>query len=175
MTRITAISLAALTLAGCSLFTPQMQPPQVQLQGVVPDAIGLTEQTFRVVLNLSNPNDRELRVSEARVQLELEGMEMGEGTLVEPVRLPAMGDARVEALVTTDLVSRLPGILGWIASGDTALDYRVTGFVDVGMAGMLRINIDESGRLALPGAMPAEKDKTVSDGNRPAALQEITS
>jgi LEA14-like dessication related protein len=144
-----AILGLSLMLGSCALFVPELIPPKVELQSVALEQMTLSQQLFRVRLHLTNPNSTELRVSEAKLAVWLEEIEMGEGFTLAPLSIPAMGEATVEVQFATDLVKRAPEIWRWFASGDTELNYRVTGFIDIGGAGMVRINIDEAGRVSV--------------------------
>jgi LEA14-like dessication related protein len=136
-------------LTACSLFAPQLQPPEVLLRAVVLERLSFDEQHFRIRLRLRNPNERELRVAEARIRIRLEDVDLGEGFTLEPVSVPALGESDVEVRLATNLVAKVPEILGWLTSGDTQLDYRLTGFVDLGGVGMVRLDIDEVGQVQL--------------------------
>jgi len=144
-----AIFGLSLMLGSCALFVPELIPPKVELRAVVLERMTLSQQLFRVRLRLTNPNNTELRVSEARLTVWLEEIEMGEGFTLAPLSIPSMGEETVEVQFATDLMRRAPEIWGWFTSGDTELDYRVTGFIDIGGAGMVRLNIDEAGRVSV--------------------------
>jgi LEA14-like dessication related protein len=144
-----AIFGLSLMLGSCALFVPELIPPKVELESVAVEQMTLSQQLFRVRLHLTNPNNSALRVSEARLMVWLEAVEMGEGSILAPLSIPAMGEATVEVQFATDLVRRAPEIWRWFASGDTELNYRVTGFIDIGEAGMVKLNIDEAGRVTV--------------------------
>lgn len=147
--RTVVLVMALLMLGGCSLFVPDLRPPEVALRGVVLERTGLREQIFRVYLDVSNPNDRVVRVAEARLALQVEQIDLGEGTTTEPLTLPANGRSRIVVRVATDVISKAPDLLSWLMSGDPDLDYRVSGFIDVGGAGMVRIPVNETGRVSI--------------------------
>ena len=143
------VCLAPLIIGACSLFLPPLDPPEVTLRAVALERLALDEQLFRVSLHLRNPNQRELRIADARVSVELEGVELGEGFTLQPLNVPALGEATMDVRVATNLVARIPDVLTWLASGDTQLDYRMTGYIDVGSSGGIRVKIDEAGQVRL--------------------------
>jgi LEA14-like dessication related protein len=143
------VCLAPLILGACSLFLPPLEPPEVALRAVALERFALNEQLFRIGVRMRNPNQRELRVADARVSIELEGIELGEGFTLEPLIVPALGESDMDIRLVTNLVAKAPEVLAWLASGDTQLDYRLTGFIDVGGAGGVRIKIDEVGQVRL--------------------------
>jgi len=145
-----AAALVAAVLGGCSLFLDDVEPPDVELRGVAIERLSLAEQVFRLNFRLQNPNERRLRVRAARIRLELEGIPVGEGVMSEALRLPPLGEAGMNMRFTTDLVAKGGQLWRWFSSADPDLGYRVSGYIDVGGAGLIRLNIDESGRVSVP-------------------------
>ena len=157
MSRLTVFLLATSLslLSACSLTRPT-QPPDIRLAGLQPERIGLTEQVFLVELRLENPNTVKLRVASGQVELEIESAPVGIGELVEGFDIPAGEQGSATVRVVTDIVANGPRFLEWLMSGDTRLDYRVIGHVDVVGFGLGRLPIDERGQFVLgpPGPRP---------------------
>lgn len=138
-----------LALGSCALFRPSLEPPDIRLRSVTLERLDLVEQVFRARLSIENPNGIAIRVSDARLSLFLEGIYLGEGRTVDGFSVPATGRQDADVRVATDLVSQAPQLLNWLLSGDQQIDYRVEGYVDLGMAGFGRLNIDEAGQVSL--------------------------
>lgn len=148
-------------IAGCSLPAPRIDPPGVELRAVAAEQLAISGQVFRVYLRLTNPNDRALKMRSARVRLYLEGIDFGEGVTTAPLNLPAGGATEVSVLFSTDMLARLPQVLSWLASGDEALDYRLSGNMALGGTGLMRINIDEAGTVLLSGPNRRSTERTI--------------
>ena len=133
---------------GCALLQQKLAPPNAELLMVRLDAVGLTEQVFRARLKLSNPNAINLRVAEAGLALTVGGITLGEGRTVEAFSVPANSQEEVEIRIVANLLQNAPELWRWFTSGATELEYLVEGFVDPGMAGFARINVNETGRIS---------------------------
>ena len=72
---------------------PRIAAPRVMVDSVRMERITATEATFQVTLNLVNPNAREIAVSAVDANLLIEGVPIGNATLVAPLRMPANGEA----------------------------------------------------------------------------------
>lgn len=146
------VNLVVLALpAGCALLQKDLQPPRVSLAAITPGTSTITELRFRCRLRLDNPNDVALPIKGGQLELTLADRAAARGQLSDNVTVPALGAAEVEAIVSIDvmtLVGLLPGVL---SRPDAMLQYRIDGFVDVGMTRLGRIRFDESGRFSLTG------------------------
>ena len=143
-----SVLAVALTLgaAGCSVFAPHFERPELSVIGVELKDARLTQQHFRVRLRVVNPNDRELPVTEIRCTLELGGEPFGEGQS-SGFTVPARGSAEFELLLTTDLASTLGKLLPRLKDSARPLDYRLTGRVETGLAFAHSIPFDQRGTL----------------------------
>jgi len=152
-----------LLATACSVVQRPTQIPEIRVAAIEPESIGLNQQVFLLRLTLDNPNDVQLRVASARLRLDLEDLRAGTGELVEGFSLPPGDQGTATVRIVTDLVSQAPQFLSWLMSGDTKLDYRVTGYFDLIGLGLGRIPIDERGLVPLrPGPRSTERDDTVA-------------
>ena len=145
--RLGTALLLLLALPGCAIFQPELQSPEVSLSAVTLESLGLTEQVFRARLIVSNPNSIRLKVADAFVTLQLGGIDLGRGETISGVSIPARGQDHVDIRIVTNLWTSAPQLWSRLSSGDTTLDYRVNGFVNLGLSGLARLRIDESGQF----------------------------
>ena len=154
---LSAVCLA--TLPGCAGLLPPVQTPEVGLSGIALESLGLTEQVFRARLIVSNPNDLKLKVNDAAVTLQMEGIDLGSGETLDGISVPANGQGFVDVRIITNLLQSAPQLWTALNAGDGLLDYRVNGVVNLGLGGLARLRIDESGRInanqLLGGGRPA--------------------
>ena len=144
-----ALLCLGLWLTGCSLLQPPVYPPEVALRGLMLERAGLDSQSFRARLSVYNPNSSRLKVQDGRVGLQIEGIAVGEGSLIDGFSVPAGGRQDVDLRVETNLLRDGPRLLQLLLSGDQYLDYRLAGYIDPSFAGLGRIRINESGRVSL--------------------------
>ena len=160
LVRVSLLGLALFT-AACSVTQAPTRVPDIRVAAIEPERIALDRQVFRVRLVLSNPNPVPLRVASARLRLDVEDISAGSGELVEGFSLPAGEEGAATLRIVTDLVEQGPQFLSWLMSGDQALDYRVSGFVDLIGLGLGRVPVDERGQFRLaPSRERAGDDAT---------------
>ncbi len=105
---------------------PRVAAPRIAVETVRLERITGTEATFEVMLNLSNPNAREIAVNAVDANLTIEDVPVGSATLVSPLRLPANGEttAAVQARAGISAVLRVAAEIR--AAGAGAKGYRPT-------------------------------------------------
>lgn len=145
---VVVLSACCLTiLSGCAGLLPPVQTPEVGLSGIALESLGLTEQVFKARLVVSNPNDLKLKVSDAAVNLVLEGIDLGSGETLDGISVPANGQGIVDVRIVTNLLQSAPQLWSALSAGDGLLDYRVNGVVNLGLGGLARLRIDEAGQI----------------------------
>jgi LEA14-like dessication related protein len=154
------IALAALVLAACAT-APRLTAPRVTVNAVNVDRITATEANFTVVLDLVNPNDREMAVETIDAALTVEDVSVGNAVLASPVRLPALSKATAMLKARAGLAAVL-GIGAEIAhridaqrssGGTTPVRYAVSGTAV--LAGGWTIPFSRHGEFHLGPTRPA--------------------
>jgi LEA14-like dessication related protein len=90
--RAIVVVLVAALLAACAA-APRLIAPRVVVDSVRLDRIAGGEARFDVMLNLVNPNPRELAVEAIAASVTIDDVPVGSATLKEPLRLPPNGEA----------------------------------------------------------------------------------
>ena len=90
--RAIVVVLGAALLVSCAA-GPRLVAPRVTVDSVRLDRIAGGEARFDVMLNLTNPNPRELAVETLDASVTSDDVPVGTATLKEPLRLPANGEA----------------------------------------------------------------------------------
>jgi hypothetical protein len=144
-----SLVLLALIVVACSAARPPTRVPDFRVAAIEPEDIKLDRQVFRLRLVVTNSNTAGLRVAAARLRLDLENIVVGTGDLVEGFSLAAGEEGSASLRIVTDLARQGPQLLAWLMSGDSSLDYRVTGYVDLIGLGLGRVPVDERGRIPL--------------------------
>lgn len=110
----------------------------------------LFEQRYRLTLRLNNPNNRDLPVQQIYYEVFFEGERFAEGASVAPFTLPALGESRVDVIVSTSLLRSARHAASLLQSGRESLAYEMRGYaiVDLPLAG--RVPFSDSGKLELP-------------------------
>lgn len=139
--------LLAALLPGCALFKRNLEAPRVTLQGLAPESLDRDGQVFLCRLLLENPNPEDLDVRGGAVTLELADFSAARGQTTEAFVLPAYGSREVDIRVRLDLLSTLPGLLRWAASGNPRLDYTLKGYVDLDVKALGRLPFKDTGTV----------------------------
>ncbi|WP_414039705.1 LEA type 2 family protein [Acidithiobacillus sp. M4-SHS-6] len=134
-----------LPLTACSAFPTHS--PQVQLENIHPQTVGLLSQTFDLDLKISNPNSSALSAKAGEARLYVQNRQVAYGLLNKPVHIPAYGSRIVSVPVTGNL---LP-LLGDLSTVDSrkGLPYAVKGYLVMGIFNS-RIPFSVTGALHLP-------------------------
>jgi LEA14-like dessication related protein len=88
---VVIVGVALLTACAAA---PRLVAPRVAVDSVRLDRIAAGEARFDVILNLTNPNPRELAVETIDASVTIDDVPVGAAALKEPLRLPAGGEAR---------------------------------------------------------------------------------
>ena len=146
-----SVSLAASSmLAGCSLFVPKFETPQLSVVNVEMQKADLWEQRMKVRLRVLNPNDRPIPVKGLTCALEVDGQELAHGVSGASFNVPALGEAEFDMNMTANMAGTILKLLG--KRGDTLgdeIDYRVTGKLSLSEGLLRSIPFEDRGKFKL--------------------------
>lgn len=134
---------------GCASFGSLLEPPEVSVANLVPEASSGFEQRFLVELRITNPNQRPLEIDGLRFELDVNGERLARGQTGDSVTVPRLGDAVLSVHATTTLLDVLRQV--WAAQAAKGVRYRVAGRVF--LKGLLPPHVDfehEGELLAAP-------------------------
>jgi LEA14-like dessication related protein len=154
---LAGLALVLLLTACSSLWTSDIEPPEVSLAGMGFGEPGLFEQQLRVDLRLSNPNNFDLEIDRVTFNLELNDKPFAHGRAKEGLDLPALGETVVPVTInvaTNDLIDRVMEL-----GTERRLDYRLTGEADLASLFFGRVPFHKEGKLALPRLPGLEQPK----------------
>jgi len=127
-----AYGLCVMLLVSCStLPTSKPLAPEVEIATVDILAFGLTEQKLAFTLDVFNPNDYDLPVNLLEFMASSKNETVATGNTNEPVLLSAQNQTQVVVDVTMRTGKLLGQLLESALKKQTALDYNVTGFVEL--------------------------------------------
>lgn len=136
--RIVIFFLMLFTLNGCGTGTANslfgaLQPlaPEISLKNFELVKMGLSEQTYRLRLNIKNPNSFALPIQTLNYQLFLNNKSFFKGTNNKAVTIPALGEAAVETDINSNIADVVSGWQEWFSLAKRSLDYKITGDVGV--------------------------------------------
>ncbi|QIT56607.1 LEA type 2 family protein [Aquisalimonas sp. 2447] len=126
------VAAGLFSLAACSVFQPELEEPEFRLERVTVLALGLSEQRFRLTLEVDNPNRQSLQVREIRYAVTLGGLDFAEGESTEGFRLAGEDTTTVDLEARTQLLGSLPELSRMAYSGQRSFDYTLGGEVKYG-------------------------------------------
>ena len=146
------VLLLILTLGvlGCTSLARQIEPPAVELVGLQVMGAELNRQTFRVSLDVSNPNPVPVPVEALDYRVDVGGGRLAAGRTEETFTLPANGTERIRVELSTDLIGTLGRISALLKGPASTVDYQITGTLTIPL--LDPIPFSNSGEVAL--AMP---------------------
>jgi LEA14-like dessication related protein len=149
---LAAAAGAAMFLAACTA-VPSLQAPKASVAAVRLDRLTGIEARFAVLVDLVNPNDREIAVDAIEADLTIESIAVGTARLASPLRLPALGEATATLDVRAAWAEALRAFATGarrtrVEGGTAALRYAVTGFAT--LAGGGTIPFSRTGEFVVP-------------------------
>lgn len=144
-----SLSLALLALTGCATMAAYLEPPTVRLLAVELLDSSLTRQSFRVTLELTNPNSLPVPVRAMNYDVKLLGESFASGGLQSPFTLPAGGSETVKVDVAMDTLATLGNLTRALRGAASAIDYQVNGTLQVDLPFAKPIPVTHSGQVPL--------------------------
>lgn len=122
------LSALALSLSACAGMRPNsLEAPELSVVNVTPQNFSLRQQVLRFSLSAFNPNSVDLPIEEIDFVTRFAGVEVGQGTLAEPVTLAANGKTPIDIDVTADMSKVMKNFAALFSKGGMNLDYEVEG------------------------------------------------
>lgn len=141
--------LIAITMSGCALFRPDIEPPKVVLDSLEMLPVNGLNQRFKIGLRMTNPNDRPLNIRGINYTLALNGYRLIDGVSNDIPEVAPYSEVAFDVQASTNMFEALRFInnfMGGKASGD--LNYRL--HADISVAGLpRRLSVEETGMVSL--------------------------
>ncbi len=155
---IAVISLLLLaSLNGCALLYRDLVEPTVQLVSIAPQQVGFSGIRLLCRLRIENPNDVKIPIRGGNFGLAVEGVQVAQGALIDGFTVAARDSEIVDVVVDVDTARSLALAMRLLGGGEQAIDYALTGYIDVAIALLGRVRIDESGSVPLNGAAASRR------------------
>ena len=103
---LVALAAAAVLLAACAT-VPRLEAPKVSVERVRVDRWSGVDAQFTVVVNVTNPNDRDIAIDAIDADVRIEDVAVGTAHLASPVRLPARGGTSAALTARAGLAAAL--------------------------------------------------------------------
>jgi len=148
--RFTLYALVLIVLSGCALQYRNLSPPTISVVGV--STPGITADMgidLLASLRISNPNKVGLPVRGGELRLILNDITVGTANIDDGFQLPAAGSTIIELPARISLGQAIDVGLTALRSNAPSVDYRLTGYVDLGISLLGRVAVNESGRVEL--------------------------
>ena len=137
------------SLNGCALLYRDLEQPQVRLVSIIPQQIGLDGVKLLCQLRIDNPNDVSIPVRDGQFDLEVDGMQIAHGALIDGFKIAAHGSELVDFVVDVDSMRSIELVVRVLSAGKRELDYALTGYIDVAISVLGRVRINETGTVPL--------------------------
>jgi LEA14-like dessication related protein len=159
--RYAAALLLLTSLSSCALPYRDLEEPRVQLVSVAPQQISFSGIKLLCRLRIDNPNDVSIPIKGGQFDLEVEGTQIAHGVLVDGFTVVARGSELVDVVVDVDSGRSLALAVQLLSTGETELDYALTGYVDVAIGVLGRVRINETGSVPLTGEPASGRGSTI--------------
>lgn len=155
--------LLLVSLNGCALLYQDLEEPRVRLASIKPQKVGFTGIRLLCTLSVDNPNEVSIPIKSGQFGLDVEGMQIATGALIDGFTVAARDSETVDIVVDVDARHSLSLAARLLSAGEQEFDYTLTGHVDVAIAVLGRVTINEMGSVQLNG-------KPVSTGSDITAI-----
>lgn len=130
------IFLSFLVLTACSSTGggfAGLQPlaPEIKLKNFKLLKMGFNKQSYRLKLQIKNPNSFPLPINGLDYQLLINKQLFAEGNSTQAVTIPALGSNTIEIDVKSNLMDVIEGWSQWFSLAKRSLEYKITGNVGV--------------------------------------------
>lgn len=144
------ILLAAMSLSACSTLQDLVSAPTVSLSDVQVDTITLTEQTFVLSFDVSNPNPFPLPVNAIDYGVTLDGHRFASGETQCDFSVPAGGDGEFAISVELNLLRSAPELLFLVRDGASReIPYSLEGNLGVNIPYARPVHFESAGQIRL--------------------------
>ncbi len=152
--------LLTVLLTGCSLLYRDLEEPRVRLVSVAPQQLGFSGIKLLCQLRIENPNDVSIPVRGGQFSVDVEGMQIAKGALIEGFSVAASGSELVDVVVNVDPRRSIKLAARLLSGGEQEVDYALTGHIDVAIAMLGRVRINETGSVQLTGKSDSGQGST---------------
>jgi len=132
--------------AGCTSLT-KLKTPDLKVVGVSFLGGDGHHQQLQLLINVDNPNNKQIAVKAIDYQLSLAGTHVAEGSSAEPFTLPALGQTQFRLNANADLDSLIKVVGAHL--NDSTVDYQATGVLHLAEGVLREIPFKGHGQVPL--------------------------
>lgn len=144
---IVYFALMSVSLLGCQSMGPAFQNPTVELLNVTPTQQRGLRQYFDVELAVKNPNSYALNLVGINYVVDLEGLEVLQGSINSIPRIAAYGEESIGVELGVGLLQSLQLISALSKKDNAAIDYSISLKLNTGIPLVGIVPVSKSGTL----------------------------
>ncbi len=152
--RLSAYVLTLTLLSGCALLYADLEPPEVELDGITlgqPSMLGMRVD-LEARLRISNPNSVKLPVKGGRLALQINGAEIATARLNEAFDIAPYDATVITVPASLSIAKALSTGFNMLAADDLTVEYALDGHIDLASRLLGRAPINKSGKIVIGGA-----------------------
>lgn len=111
------LALIAILFSGCASLESLVATPGVSLRNVKVESLDLTQQSFLLSFDVTNPNPFPLPINMVSYAVELDGHRFASGKTQSSISVPASGDGEFAISVNLNLLQTAPELLFIVREG----------------------------------------------------------
>jgi LEA14-like dessication related protein len=138
-----------LGLAGCTLFAPKFERPNVTVVSIQLLGGNLLSQKFLVTLEIQNPNDRAVPVTSLHAELNVAGARLASGVNNAPFVVPPNGSTQFDMTITANVAAALLQLSQARGSDAGRIDYEMTGGASIDLPFFRDLPFHQKGSFSL--------------------------
>ncbi len=149
MRKAKLLIIGLLVTAGCASSPRSMEPPEVHVSTLRLLPVENGQRDFGVTLLLRNPNENPMALSSIDFTIRLATEGFLEGSIDDPVVIPALGDLRVRTTVSGEFVSSVSRLVEFLRGPESALPYEASGTIWLDTRPRRDLRFERDGRVPL--------------------------
>ncbi len=138
-----------LGMAGCSLFAPKFERPNVSVTNIQLLGGNLLSQRFLVTFDIQNPNDRAVPVTSLHAELNVAGARLASGVTNAPFVVPPHGTTQFDMTITANVAAALLQLSQARGNNAGSIDYEMTGGATIDLPFFRELPFQQHGSFSL--------------------------
>ena len=150
--RLAVYAIILISMTGCAALYRNIQAPEVQIAGIETRGFDQNMQLqLTARLKIHNPNDIALPVRGGTLVLQINGTEIGTASLENGFDIAARGDKIVAIPARLKFNDALAVGMDILSKGERQAEYQLIGHIDLAVAYLGRVPVNNSGTLTVGG------------------------
>lgn len=136
-------------LSACATLRPNFQTPEIKVANITPSANSGLEQSFDILLRVTNPNAKALDLVGMTYKIQLDGFNVISGVANDIPSIAGYGEELVKVKASIGLIEGVKFLGSLMSKSNSNLKYKISAKLDTGILLLGNIPVSNSGEINL--------------------------